>query len=516
MESTKSHKNEILRCVGPVGSGSVWWRGRVGNLHAIDNRVKRQVNHPPKLAKLPTYQTHHCRRGQGLHPAANACHAKNMRSPSVLVGRTLLAAMLPALTPVAGFAQPGSGPLSATQKQFQTDSFETVWSTIRDKHWDVRPGGLDWQAIHDEYRPLVDQAETPEQVRAVIRAMLARLKQTHFAILAPGVAEDIANEGGEGTPGFDVRILNGHVIVTEITLPETNRENQIHNGWEVLQAGKWDLPPLVEKLQADSAINEFAAERAIQSRLSGPVGASKHFVFLDGAGARIAMDLSLRAPRGELAGFGNLPAQRVWFEFRKIGNAGMIRFNEFLDLPRLMPAFGKAVEECGRCDGLIIDIRGNPGGIGGMAMGMAGWLTDRQNLQLGTMYMRGATLKFFINPREDAYTGPLAILVDATSASTSEIFAGGLQDLHRARVFGTHTAGAALPSVITRLPDGDGFQYAVANYISEGGRPLEGNGVTPDVEVRLTRESLLEGRDAVADAALAWIRQQGKQQGKRP
>jgi len=234
-------------------------------------------------------------------------------------------------------------------------------------------------------------------------------------------------------------------------------------------------------------------------------------VFVDGAGAHIALDVRLRSPRGELAGFGNLPPQRVWFEFRKIGNTGVIRFNEFLDLPRLMPAFGKAVEECGKCDGLIIDIRGNPGGIGGMAMGMAGWLTDRQNLQLGTMYMRGATLKFFINPRADAYTGPLAILVDGTSASTSEIFAGGLQDLHRARVFGTRTAGAALPSVFTRLPDGDGFQYAVANYISEGGRALEGNGVTPDVEVRLTRESLLAGRDAVADAALEWIRQQGKQ-----
>ena len=145
-----------------------------------------------------------------------------------------------------------------------------------------------------------------------------------------------------------------------------------------------------------------------------------------------------------------------------------------------------------------------------MAMGLAGWLIDRQNLQLGTMYMRGATLKFAINPRAGAYTGPLAILVDGMSASTSEIFAGGLQDLHRARIFGTRTAGAALPSIITRLPDGDGFQYAIANYISEGGRALEGNGVTPDVEVRLTRESLLEGRDAVVDAALEWIAQQRK------
>jgi carboxyl-terminal processing protease len=457
-----------------------------------------------------------------LHPVAIACHAKEVRSQSAAAPPIVVTAILFALTPAGGFAQLNSAPLSASQKQLQIASFETVWSTIRDQHWDVRPGGLDWQAIHEEYRPLVDKAESPEQVRGVMRAMLARLKQTHFAILAPGVAEDITSDGGEGTPGFDVRTLNGHVIVTETTVvtettaaattvTETNRESQIRRGWEVLSAGKWDLPNLVEKLRADAAINDFAVERAIQSRLTGPVGIPKHFVFLDGADAHVALDVMLRSPRGELAGFGNLPPQRVWFEFRRIGNTGVIRFNEFLDLPRLMPAFGKAVEECGKCDGLIIDIRGNPGGIGGMAMGMAGWLTDRQNLQLGTMYMRGATLKFFINPRADAYTGPLAILVDGMSASTSEIFAGGLQDLHRARVFGTRTAGAALPSVFTRLPDGDGFQYAVANYISEGGRALEGNGVTPDVEVKLTRESLLAGRDAVADAALEWIRQQGKQ-----
>jgi carboxyl-terminal processing protease len=59
-----------------------------------------------------------------------------------------------------------------------------------------------------------------------------------------------------------------------------------------------------------------------------------------------------------------------------------------------------------------------------------------------------------------------------------------------------------------RLPNGDGFQYAIANYISEGGKPLEGIGVLPDEEVRLTRKALLSGHDPVLDAALAWIQKQ--------
>jgi carboxyl-terminal processing protease len=75
-------------------------------------------------------------------------------------------------------------------------------------------------------------------------------------------------------------------------------------------------------------------------------------------------------------------------------------------------------------------------------------------------------------------------------------------------MFGTRTAAAALPYIVEKLPNGDGFQYAVANYISEGGQALEANGVTPDVEVKLTRKALLAGHDPVVDAAVDWIKKQ--------
>jgi carboxyl-terminal processing protease len=119
--------------------------------------------------------------------------------------------------------------------------------------------------------------------------------------------------------------------------------------------------------------------------------------------------------------------------------------------------------------------------------------------------MRDATLKFVIFPRTETYAGPLAILIDEGSASTSEILAGGLQDLKRARIFGVRSAGAALPSDIIRLPNGDGFQYAQALYTSVSGKVLEGQGVTPDVVVRQTRAALLSGHDLVIEAA-EWIR----------
>ncbi len=406
----------------------------------------------------------------------------------------LLALALPALAQL-------TAQLTTQQKQANLTSFETVWSTIRDKHWEQNPGGLDWQAIHEEFRPKMEQAATMEAARGALREMLARLKQTHFAIFPAPVYRDLdAAPGGDGWPGFEVQVLDGRVLVTGGA--------NVPSGWEVLSVDGADLKPLVAKLKQDPAIHELQLERAVAARLTGPVGAARHIVFADAADARVTRDVKLAPPRGELSGFGNLAPQYVWFESKKLGQTGYIRFNLFLDLVRVMPAFGEAVEQCAKCDGVIIDLRGNPGGIGAMAMGMAGWLVDQPGQRLGTMYLRTATLNFVINPRSGAYAGPVAVLVDGSSASTAEIFAGGLKDLGRARVFGTRSAGAALPSVIARLPNGDGFQYAIANYISAGGKALEANGVIPDLEVRLARETLLAGHDAVVDAALDWIRKQ--------
>ena len=392
-------------------------------------------------------------------------------------------------------------------KQQQVASFEKVWTTIRDKHWQKNPGGLDWQAIHGEFYPRIENAKSDEEALAIMREMLGRLKQTHFGIFPAAVFNDLDSEGGgDGSAGIDARVLDGKVVVTDLDPGSPSAKAGVKRGWIIQSVNAKPLTPAIEKLKSDPEIHEMALERAVHTRLTGLPGDTIRVEFLDGANAPVTMNLGLVQERGQTARFGNLPPMHVFFETKRIGNTGYVRFNMFLDLVRVMAGFGSAVEGCMKCDGFIIDLRGNPGGIAGMAMGMAGWLVDKPDERLGAMYLRDATLNFVINPRAEVFAGPVAILVDGTSASTSEIFAGGLQDLGRARVFGTKTAAAALPSIFERLPNGDGFQYATANYISEGGKALEGLGVTPDVEVKLTREGLLAGHDAVLDAALEWIR----------
>jgi carboxyl-terminal processing protease len=106
------------------------------------------------------------------------------------------------------------------------------------------------------------------------------------------------------------------------------------------------------------------------------------------------------------------------------------------------------------------------------------------------------------------FAGPVAVVVDERSASTSEFFAGGMQALGRARVFGVPSAGQALPALMPRLPNGDVLLHAIADFVGPGGVRWEGAGVVPDTEARPGRAALLAGRDPALESAVAWIRSQ--------
>ena len=409
----------------------------------------------------------------------------------------------------------GSTPLDHVRAA-NLESFEHVWTTVRDKHWDPKLNGVDWQAVHDELRPKMEAARNMDGARQVLDDMLERLKQSHFAIFPGDVYRDLDSgddaDSGESTSGIDLRVLDGHAIVTAVEPGSSAAARNVKPGWEITRIGNTDIQPVIARISSrfpDSTLLDLRQSRAVLFRLQGETDSSVRIDFLDGADRKISLDLNRTAPRGKLVHFGNLPPQYVWSEWRKpTADTGYVRFNMFMDPEALSTTMADAIKGCAGCKGFVIDLRGNPGGIGGLAMGVAGWFMDRQGVQLGTEYLRGLTVKFVIFPRPEPFRGPLAVLVDGSSASTSEILAGGLKDLQRARIFGSRTAGAALPSIIERLPNGDGFQYAIANYVSQGGKPLEGIGVIPDEPVQPTRRQLLAGHDPALDAAIEWIHKQ--------
>jgi len=413
-------------------------------------------------------------------------------------------------------AQPALPP---AERQLNIDSFEEVWKTVRDKHWDPKLNGVDWQAAHDDLLPKIEKAATMDDARDVMSEMLDRLHQTHFAIVPGEAYKELGSNAGaekdsasEGAPGIDLRILDGHAIVTLVVPASPAATKGVKPGWEILKIDGKDLAPGIAKVReamGKSLTGELLQTSSLKERLEGPIDKTVEVEFLDGKAHKVKLKLGRAGPRGAETVLGRLPPLHFWVEAHKVQqDVGYVQFNMFFEPDAVNAAVQKMVTECAGCRGFVIDLRGNPGGIGGMAMGLAGWFTSKPGLVLGAMHLRTATIKFAVYPHAEPFSGPLAILVDGCSASTSEIFAGGMQDLKRARIFGTHSAGAALPSLFEKLPNGDGFQYAIADYISTGGQPLEGVGVTPDEEVKLTRHQLLEGQDPVLDAAVSWIHKQ--------
>lgn len=416
---------------------------------------------------------------------------------------------LPCLLVPALLAAAPPEAMSPARRQLHLASFDQVWTTVQTRHWDPALGGLDWAKVRAELRPRVEKAATDDEARAAMSEMLGRLNQTHFGIVPAGVYADLeAGAKGSGTPGLDLRPLGGRAVVTAVDPGSPAERAGVKPGWELLRVEGRPVAPLIARLEASfraSTECELITSRRALSLLEGPVGETVDLAFDTGQGER-TLKVGRATPRGELLSFGNMPASPFWLEHRRLpGSVPYLRFNLWMNPEAVAKAFGEALAAPEASKGFVLDLRGNPGGIGGMAMGAAGWFTASSGLKLGRMILRGSTLNFVVFPRQKPFTGPVAILVDGCSASTSEIFAGGMQDLKRARIFGTRSAGAALPSMFERLPNGDGFQYAIANYISDGGQPLEGRGVTPDEEVRPTRPELLAGRDPVLDRALEWI-----------
>jgi carboxyl-terminal processing protease len=407
----------------------------------------------------------------------------------------------------------GSSGLNAEQRTLNVASFDLVWTTVRDKHFDPELGGLDWDAIGEKYRPQIDAAESMRDVRVALTRMVEELGQSHFNILPRHIIEDIAGVGEirfrEGSLGLEVVAVDGKALVVTVQEDSSAEKAGVKTGWEILIAEGVETRPLLEEVRNEfehSTYFEYYSSAVIQSYLEGEIGQSVQLTFLDGDNNKVEQILSMEKKTGWRLSIGNLPPVNVLFESRLLErNVGYIRFSLFMDPLHLMPAYNKAISSFMKADGVIIDLRGNGGGMAPIAMGMAGWFVPGKEHYLGTLHFRDSELKTIIYPRAKTYSGPVVFLVDGRSASCSELFSGGMKDLGRARIIGTTTAGAVLMSTFMKLPNGDALQYPFADYISRGGQALEGVGVEPHEIARHNQDDLLAGIDFPLTRAVAWI-----------
>lgn len=436
----------------------------------------------------------------------------------VTVGRVSPAArsLALALALAAGCARPqlpaDRRPLTSEQRANNLAAFDEVWMRVDQTYFNPArlaggEGNLDWAAIRTKLRPRAEKAATLHEARAAIETLISRLGETHFALLpAEGVDID-PRERPLGEVGITLRVIDGQAIVWRVERDSPAAQAGVQAGWTLLQVEDTRLAPLIRVSSPPTTRAVARATRRAQDSLAVTPQRRITAVFVDFLGHGHTLHMTAVAREQDIAQLGDLPPMSLRIESATLaGGVGYFSLSSFLDPPRVMPAFETFIRVYADAPGLIVDLRGNPGGISGMASGIAGFFVDREGASLGTMVTREDHLPFAINPRYPNYRGKLAILVDGQSESTSEILAAGLQDLGRARIFGEPTPGAALPSTIMTLANGDRFQYAIADFIRPSGRRLEGVGVRPDELVPLTRSALLANLDSPLERAIDWIR----------
>jgi carboxyl-terminal processing protease len=400
-----------------------------------------------------------------------------------------------------------------SEAELRRQAFETVWTTINEKHFDPTFGGVDWKKVRADYEPKAAAAKTNAELNAVLNNMLGELKLSHFSVYTPPTEAQKAEAGASvgGTIGVEIKMIDGKAVVSRVETNSAAEKAGVKTGFSIEKIDGKSIREIFAPLDKNltergenERVKNLYFERTAAAFLEGKPETPVKIEVLNAKNEPQIFDVKRYAGKSEMSeAVGNFPAQPVIFEAKRLdGNIGYIRFNMWI-IPQ-MAKIRAAVKEFSNAKGIVFDLRGNPGGVGGMAPGIAGLLTAEKT-SLGSMTSRASEQKFIVYPQPNPFAGRVIVLTDHGSASTSEVFAAGMQENGRAKIIGERTAGAVLPSVFTVLPTGAIFQYVISDYKSPKNVLIEKRGVAPDIEIKQTRDALLQGRDLPLEEAVRQI-----------
>lgn len=180
-------------------------------------------------------------------------------------------------------------------------------------------------------------------------------------------------------------------------------------------------------------------------------------------------------------------------------NIGYIRIISFIG-ETTSSEFLAALEKTEKAKGLIIDLRGNTGGLLPNAVFIANMFIDKGPL-VSIVGRNGYKRDIDAQENDNIIHKPMLILVDGNSASASEILSGALKDYHKAKLIGTRTFGKGMVQRIIPMPNETGLNLTIAKYLTPAGHDINKKGIDPDIEVKITRKDIISRKDVQLDKA---------------
>ena len=489
-------------------------------------------------------------RGEFLLPTISNL-ISNIFRPIALFTSLLLAALAPQafgqqpVEPPLASSSPAARPAVQSDLSKRQEAFQIVWQTVNDLFYDAKFGGVDWAGMRKRYEPQVAQVHSDREFHLLLQQMLNELHQSHFIVIpreaipkirvkkerttkeAQDSESDSEDDAEPEEPldslsykltdrlltgiGIDVRVLGGSAVVTRVEPGSSAARAGLRPGFVIKQVDGRSLDSVITEIERHplwgAIIRPELPVFLVAGFINGEETLPVRLSYLDARNRRRNVSIKRERLKGEMSpAVGNLPALYTEFEAKRLpGGLGYIRFNAFV--PSLMEKLCGALRTMKNAPGIILDLRGNQGGLLGMIGGLTG-LLETDPTSMGAMQMRNTRIPLFVFPQIAPYPGPLVILIDGSTQSAGEMFASGLREAGRATLVGEKSAGNTLPSAIKKLPTGAMFQYGFANYETQSGKRLEGQGVIPDITVELNRRGLLRRGDPQLSAALRRLREE--------
>jgi carboxyl-terminal processing protease len=370
-----------------------------------------------------------------------------------------------------------------------------AYEAVKRNYYDTTFHGLDWDARFREYDEKLKSVPSLNAGLTVVAAFLDGLRDSHTYFLPPARPYRLDY-------GYRMAPVGDAILVTRVR-PGTDAEAKVHPGDRVLSIDGGALSR-ANMFQAEYLLNTLSPRQTTQLKLSNPAGAEREVAVdtkvvpgrqlrnLTGAGASEELNDMIREQQAD--------ERQYRQQYVEMGDVMIwkmpVFFLEASEIDRLFAVARKHST-------LILDLRGNPGGLVAAAVRLLGNLFDHDVKIADRVTRKGRSVIGAKGRGTSAFTGKLIVLVDSESASSAEIVARVVQLEKRGTVIGDRSAGAVMEALIYPFAQGDEvvilYNVAVteADLLMTDGKSLEGAGVVPDQLALPTAADLAAGRDPV-------------------
>lgn len=348
----------------------------------------------------------------------------------------------------------------------------STWRLVKSKYYDPTLNKQDWYRWRSRY---IDKIKTQEDAYVAINTMLASLNDQYSRFMSEDEFKSQNEEIDAKITGIGVTIssISGKIVILDVLKNTPANKAGIKPGDILTKVNGKDVHGLdlsdVSKL------------------IRGPIGSVVGIEFL-----RDKKKISYNIQRREIE------IQSVESEIVN-NDIGYIKISSFIGV-NVAEHFLQALEQTKNSKGLIIDLRGNTGGLLPNALLIASLFIPNGEI-VSVVDRNGSIMPLNAQRQAMVIDKPTVILVDGATASASEILSGALSDYGIATLVGQKTYGKGMIQKIYPLPNRTGLNLTIAKYLTPKGTDINKVGIVPDYKIEYTYKDHLNHKDPQLEKA---------------